>query len=419
MRSRIPSAAAALLFGIGLPSVIAAQRAQPARLSSFDPRSVEDLRWRYIGPVGNRVASVVGVPGEPNVYYAGAASGGIWKTVDAGIHWSPIFDEQDVSSIGALAVAPSNPSIVWAGTGEPWIRSHISVGNGVYKSTDAGRTWTRMGLDSSGRIGRIAINPTNPDIVFVAAQGASYGPQEERGIFRTTDGGAHWQRVLFVDPNTGGIDVVMHPANPQILFAATWQLEMHTWGRESGGAGSGIYTSTDGGTTWTRLTGHGLPTHELGKIGLAIARSNPSRVYALIETGDGNPLHGRATDNGELWRSDDGGTNWRVVSYDRDLACRQPYYTRTVVSTDNPDELYFLCATFSRSLDGGLSAHTGGRGGRGGRGGAPGVPGGAVAAATRTGDTTAVVPLTAPGGDNHDMWIDPTNADRITVANDA
>ena len=397
-----------------------AQRTQPARLTSFDPRSVEDLRWRYIGPVGNRVASVVGVPSEPNVYYAGAASGGIWKTVDGGIHWTPVFDDQDVSSVGALAVAPSNPDIVWAGTGEPWIRSHISIGNGVYKSVDAGRTWTRMGLDSTGRIGRIVIDPTNPNVVFVAAQGHGYGPQDERGIFRTTDGGSHWQRVLFVDQNTGGIDVVMHPTNPQILFAAMWQLEMHTWGRESGGPGSGIYTSSDGGTSWTRLTGRGLPTHEVGKIGLAIARSNPSRLYALIETGDGNPLHGRPTDNGELWRSDDAGANWRVVSYDRDLACRQPYYTRTAVSTDNPDEMYFLCAAFSRSLDGGLTTSAGGRGaGRGARGGAPGVPGGAVPAPGRAGDTSAIVPLASPGGDNHDMWIDPTNADRMAVANDA
>ena len=400
-----------------------AQRAQPARLTTFDPASASELRWRYIGPVGNRVASVVGVPSDPNVYYAGAASGGIWKTVDAGIHWSPIFDDQDVSSVGALAVAPSNPNVVWAGTGEPWIRSHISAGNGVYKSTNAGRTWTKMGLDSSGRIGRIVIEPNNADIVFVAAQGFSYGPQEERGLYRTTDGGAHWQRVLFVDRNTGAIDVVMHPTNPQVVFAAMWQLEMHTWGRESGGPGSGIYQSTDGGATWTRLTGHGLPTHEIGKIGLAIARSNPNRVYALIETGDGNPLHGRPTDNGELWRSDDGGANWRVVSYDRDLACRQPYYTRTTASTDNPDELYFMCANFSRSLDGGITTNAGGRGGRGGRAGAPpagapGVPGGAVSAATRTGDTTAVVPLASPGGDNHDMWIDPTNANRMAVAND-
>src|SRR5437868_3656722 len=407
------------------PHVARGQRAQPARLTTFDPQSAAQLKWRYIGPVGNRVASVVGVPGDPNVYYAGAASGGLWKTVDAGIHWSPIFDDQTVSSVGALAVAPSNANIVWAGTGEPWIRSHISAGNGVYKCTYAARTWKHMGLDYSGHIGRIAIDPSNPDIVFVAAQGFSYGPQEERGIYRTTDGGAHWQRVLFVDRNTGGIDVVMHPANPQILFAAMWQLEVHTWGRESGGPGSGIYTSADGGSTWTRLTGHGLPTHEIGKIGLAIARSNPSRVYALIETGDGNPLHGRPTDNGELWRSDNGGADWRVVSYDRDLACRQPYYTRTVASTDNPDELYFLCATFSRSLDGGLTTSAGGRGGRGGRGsvaaplaGAPGVPGGANVAAGRAGDSSAVIPLASAGGDSHDMWIDPTNANRMADAND-
>jgi photosystem II stability/assembly factor-like uncharacterized protein len=420
---RFASVLPVALLSLGLTAA-RAQRAQPARVSTFDPRTAEDLRWRYIGPVGNRVSSVAGVPGDPDVYYAGAASGGIWKTVDAGIHWSPIFDDQDVSAIGALAVAPSNPNIVWAGTGEPWIRSHISIGNGVYKSVDAGRTWTKMGLDSSGRVGRIAIDPTNPDIVFIAAQGYSYGPQDDRGIYRTTDGGAHWQRVLFVDRNTGGIDVVMSPTDPHILFAATWQLEMHTWGRESGGPGSGIYQSTDGGTTWTRLTGHGLPTHEIGKIGLAVAHSDPNRVYALIETGDGNPLHGRPTDNGELWRSDDGGANWRVVSYDRDLGCRQPYYTRTVVSTDNPDELYFLCATFSRSLDGGLTTIAGGRGGgRAGRAGAPpagapGVPGGAVAAAGRAGDTTAVVPLATPGGDNHDMWIDPTNANHMAVAND-
>src|SRR3954471_7244788 len=396
---RIRLSLATITSLVVVPLCADAQRTQPSRLTSFDPATAAEMRWRYVGPVGNRVASVVGVPGDPNVYYAGAASGGIWKTIDGGIHWSPIFDDQDVSSVGALAVAPSNANVVWAGTGEPWIRSHISAGNGVYKSTDAGRTWRKMGLDSVGRVGRIAIDPSNPDIVFVAAQGFSYGPQEERGIYRTTDGGAHWQRVLFVDRNTGGIDVVMHPTNPQVLFAAMWQLEIRTWTRESGGPGSGIYTSVDGGTTWTHLTGHGLPTHEVGKIGLAIARSNPNRVYALIETGDGNPLHGRVTDNGELWRSDDGGANWRTVSYDRDLGCRQPYYTRMAVAPDNPDETYFLCATFNHSLDGGTTLTATGRGGGAGRGrartgapapaptGAPGVPGGAIAAANRTGDT--------------------------------
>ena len=390
-----------------------------AQRPSLQPVTLDDtraaLRYRYIGPVGNRVASVAGVPGDFNTYYAGAASGGIWKTVDAGIHWTPIFDDKDVSSIGALAVAPSNPNIVWAGTGEPWIRSHISLGNGVYKSTDAGRTWTKMGLDATGRVGRIAIDPANPDIVFIAAQGHSYGPQAERGIYRTTDGGRTWDKVLFVDENTGGIDVVMDPSNSRKLFAATWQFEIHTWGRESGGPGSGIYVSTDGGTTWARLKGNGLPTHDVGKISVAIARTNANRVYALIETGDGVPVHGKPTDNGELWRSDDGGTTWRVVNYDRNLACRQPYYTRTVVSTDDPEELYFMCATFSRSLDGGATSRAADAGGGGGRGGA-------LAAATpgvrRGGDSARVSPLATPGGDNHDMWIDPTNANRMAVAND-
>jgi len=372
--------------------------------------------------VGNRVASIAGVPGDPNVYYAGAASGGIWKTTDGGIHWSAIFDDQNVSSIGALAVAPSNADVVWAGTGEPWIRSHISIGNGVYKSTDAGRTWTHMGLEATGRIGRVVIDPTNPDIVFVAAQGHSYGPQQERGVYRTQDGGKTWQRVLFVDEHTGAIDVQMNAANRQVLFAAAWQLELHTWGRTSGGPGSGIFKSTDGGSTWTRLKGNGLPVHDVGKIGLAVSRSNPNRVYALIETGDGVPVNGQPTDNGELWRSEDGGATWKVVSYDRNLACRQPYYTRVTVSTDNPDEAYFLCASFSRTMDGGVSVMEGGRGGAGGAapagGGGRGGRGGGGGGGGGRGGAAQGPPMTAPGGDNHDMWIDPTNANRMAVAND-
>jgi photosystem II stability/assembly factor-like uncharacterized protein len=376
--------------------------------------SASALRFRYIGPVGNRIASVAGVIGDANVYYAGAASGGVWKTVDAGIHWSPIFDNESISSVGALAVAPSNPNIVWAGTGEPWIRSHISIGNGLYKSTDAGRTWTHSGPDSASRTGRIVIDPANPDIVFVAAQGHSYGPEQERGVYRTTDGGQTWNKVLFVDANTGAIDVVMHPTDSKTLFAAMWQLELHTWGRESGGTGSGVYVTHDGGDHWTKLEGHGLPTHEIGKVGLAISRSNPNRVYALIETGDGNPLHGRATDNGELWRSEDGGVNWKVISFDRDLACRQPYYTRMAVAPDNPDETYFLCATFNHSMDGGSTLTQTGRGGGGGRGR------GGAAPATEAGRGAPPAPVfTSPGGDNHDIWIDPTNPSRIVVGNDA
>lgn len=367
----------------------AQRRPPPPRLAlaPIDPALYEPLRFRHIGPVGNRVSAVGGVTGDPNTYYAGAASGGIWKTTDGGLTWSPVFDDHPVSSIGSLAVAPSDPNIVWAGTGESFIRSHISIGNGIYRSTDAGRTWTHMGLDATGRIGRIVIHPVNPDIVFAAALGHAYGPQPERGLYRTTDGGRTWERVLFVDQNTGAIDVVMDPNNPRILFAAMWQIEIHTWGRESGGPGSGIFVSRDGGSTWTRLTGRGLPTRPVGKIGLAIARTNSNRVYALIETGDGVPWHGQPTDTGELWRSDDGGESWRVVSHDRNLSCRQPYYTRMAVATDHADEAYFLCASYSRTLDGGVTTNVvGGQG--------------------------------SPGGDNHDMWIDPTNADRMIVGND-
>ena len=382
--------------------------------AQYTPSAAAALRWRYIGPVGNRVSSVAGVVGDPNTYYAGAASGGLWKTTDGGVHWDPIFDTQAVHSVGALAVSRSNPSIVWAGTGEPWIRSHISIGDGIYKSTDAGRTWANMGLPESGRIGRVVIHPTNPDIVFVAVQGHSYGPQQERGVYRTTDGGRTWSKVLFVDENTGAIDVVMDPQNPNKLFAGMWTLELHTWGRQSGGKGGGIFLSTDGGTTWKRLEGDGLPTHPVGKIGLSISYSNPNRVYALIETADGVPVKDEAVDNGELWRSDDGGATWKVVSYNRDLACRQAYYTRVTASTDNPDEAYFTCASFLRTLDGGVNASTGGRGGGGGGGRGRGGGGGAGGGAGGRAET----PMTAPGGDHHDMWIDPTNANRMIVGHD-
>lgn len=346
------------------------------------------LRYRYIGPVGNRLTSVAGVPGQPNIYYVGAASGGIWKTIDGGTHWDPIFDEQVVSSIGALALAPSDPNVVWAGTGEAWIRSHISVGQGIYKSTDAGKTWNLMGLEKTGRIARILIDPRNPDNVLVAAVGHAYGPQPDRGVFRTTDGGKTWEKVLFVDEKTGCSDLAMDPNNPRIVFAGMWPLEIHTWGRESGGPGSGLYKSTDGGTTWNRLTGHGLPTRTTGKFALAIARSNSNRIYALIETGDGVPLNGQETDRGKLWRSDDGGDNWRLVSYDRSLGGRTHYYFRLAVAPDNENETYYLTAGFAVSLDGGETTRAGAGFG------------------------------SSPGGDNHDMWIDPTNANRMAVAND-
>src|SRR5688572_5415045 len=199
------------------------------------------LRYRHIGPVGNRVTSVAGIPGQPNIYYVGAASGGIFKTTDGGVHWEPIFDGQPVSSIGSLAIAPTDPNIVWAGTGESCIRSHISVGQGIYKSTDAGKTWTLMGLEKTGRIGQIIIDPNNPDVVMACALGHAYGPQSDRGVYRTKDGGKNWERVLFTDENCGCSELAIDPKDPRTLFAGMWPLEIHTWGRESGGPGSGLF----------------------------------------------------------------------------------------------------------------------------------------------------------------------------------
>jgi hypothetical protein len=209
-----------------------------AQQTPINPDMYGQLKYRYIGPEGNRATSVAGPPGNPNIWYVGAASGGIFKSTDGGIHWNPIFDSEPVASIGSLAVAASDPSIVWAGTGESFIRSHISVGQGIYKSLDAGKTWSLMGLEKSGRIGRVEIDPRNPDVVLACALGHAYGPQPERGVYRTADGGKTWDKVLFVDENTGCSDLGMDPNNSGILFAGMWQIEIHTWGRTSGGARS-------------------------------------------------------------------------------------------------------------------------------------------------------------------------------------
>ncbi|MGE0551854.1 MAG: WD40/YVTN/BNR-like repeat-containing protein [Gemmatimonadales bacterium] len=352
-----------------------------------DPALYQSLRFRHIGPEGNRVASVAGVAGDPDVYYAGSASGGIAKSTDGGIHWTQVFDDQPVSSVGAIAVAPSDPNVVFAGTGEPNLRSNISVGWGMFKSTDAGKSWQRAGLEATGRIGRIAIHPTNPDVVLATAVGHGYGPQADRGVYKTIDGGKTWKQVLFVDQDTGANDVEFDPTNPRIVYATTWQIVIYTWGRKSGGPGSGIWKSTDGGDTWTRLTGNGLPTKPFGKVDLAVAQSSPNRIYALIETSDGVPLPGVEAEAGELWRSDDAGATWQVVSYDRDLAGRTQYYTRMIVAPDNADEAYFLTASWAKTLDGGA--------------------------------TIINPPFSeVPGGDHHDIWIDPTDADRMIVGHD-
>lgn len=350
----------------------------------IDSNTFKQLEFRHIGPPGNRVSAVAGVPGDPNVYYMGNPAGGIFKTTDAGINWIPVFDEQEVPFIGSLAVAASDSNIVWAGTGETWFRNnnkYLPIGNGVYKSTDAGMTWIHAGLEKTGRIGRIVIDPRDPDIVFAAAMGHSFGPQEERGVFRTRDAGKTWERVLFVDPNTGAADIAMDPNNSNILFAGMWQTEAE----RSGGPGSGIYASRDGGDTWRKLSGHGLPEAPIGKVGIAIAPSNSQRIYALIETGGGIPFKGQETGDGVLWMSNDGGENWTLVSYDRDMTSRSHYYARAAVSPDNPDEVFFLAARLSLSTDAGKSIKSIGQG---------------------------------LHGDHHDMWIDPTNGDRIIESND-
>ena len=359
-----------------------------AGAASLDSSKWASLKWRHIGPEGNRITSTAGVIGDPSTYYAGAASGGIWKTTDDGITWKPIFEGQPVSSIGSLAVAPNDPNVVWAGTGEPFIRSHISVGWGVFKSTDAGKNWQKMGLENTGRISRIIVHPTNPDVVYVASLGHAYGPQPDRGIFRTMDGGKSWEKVLFVNDSTGASDLIMDPNNPRILFAATWQLEIHTWGRTSGGAGSGIWMSRDGGTTWKRVQGNGLPTSTLGKIGLGMSRANSDRIYALVEVGDGVPSTvSPKAETGRLWRSDDGGTNWKKMTDDRQVAGRTHYYNRFGVMPDNADEAYFLSANWAKTLDGGQTI-------------------------------IDPPPQEIPYGDHHDIWIDPTNANRMLVTHD-
>ena len=346
-----------------------------ARAQQPDAEDEGQFKFRFVGPrVGNRIAAAAGVPGDPSTYYAGAASGGVWKSTDGGNHWKPIFDKQPVAAIGALAVATSDPSIVWAGTGEAWvIRDSDVMGNGIYKSTDAGKTWTNMGLPETGRIGRIVINPSNPDIVFACALGRTTGPQQERGVFRTTDGGQHWDRVLFANENVGCSGLSMDAHNPRTLFAGMWQVEMHTWGEFSGGPGSGVYVTHDGGTKWTRIEEHGLPKSPLGKIDVAVAPTNSSRVFALIQT----------KDQGSLWRSDDAGEHWKAVNYQRALTGRAGYYIRLAVSPANDNELYVANSSFHQSLDGG--------------------------------ENFKEVPW---GGDTHDIWIDPTNSDRIIVTDD-
>lgn len=350
-------------------------RADAQRRGFGGPPVPEGLQFRFMGPaVGNRIAAVAGVPGDNTTYYVGAASGGVWKTTDSGGRWTPIFDGQSAQAIGSLAVASSDHKTVWAGTGEGWvIRDSDMMGNGIYKSTDAGQTWQNMGLAETGRIGRIIIHPTNPDIVYACAVGRATGPQQERGVFRTKDGGKNWDRVLFVDPDTGCSGLSIDSNDPNTLIAGMWQVVMHTYAMFSGGPSSGVHITHDGGNTWKRIEGHGMPHSPVGKIDVAIAPKNSKRMYALIQTAD----------QGSIWRSDDGGENWTNGSWQRELVGRAGYYIRLAVSPANPDEVLVADSSFWQSTDGGKSFRS--------------------------------VPW---GGDTHDIWFDPLNADRICVTHD-
>ncbi len=342
--------------------------------AQVDPVLVGGMQWRQIGPFrGGRVLAVAGIPGDPNTYYFGAVAGGVFKSTNGGMTWVPTFDKQDVSSIGALAVADADHNILYVGTGEACLRGNISYGDGVYKSTDGGQTWKNLGLKDSRHIGAVIIDPRNPDIVLVAALGHAWGPNSERGVFRTADGGKTWQKVLYKDDNTGAIDVVFDPHNSSIVYAAMYQVRRQPWTFTSGGPGSGLYKSTDGGLTWKQLQGHGLPEGELGRIGVSVSGANSNRVYALIEAKQGG-----------LYRSDDAGNTWTLVNDDERYRQRAWYFTHVFADPQNADTVYVLNTGLFRSNDGG-----------------------------KTFDL-----LPAPHGDHHGLWIDPTDPKRIMNSND-
>ncbi len=339
----------------------------------FQAKQFKGLQWRQIGPFrGGRVLAVTGVPGHPRTFYFGAVSGGVWKTTDAGISWQPLFQHQKVSSIGAIAVAPSDPNVVYVGTGESCPRGDLSFGDGMYKSVDGGKTWKHIGLNDTRHIAAIIVDPQNPDRVFVAALGHVFGPNSERGIYRSLDGGKTWQRVLYKDDNTGGDDVVFDPQNPHILFAALWQVRRTPWGFSSGGPGSGLYKSLDGGDTWQPVSGHGFPAGVLGKIGVAVA-ANGERVYAQIEAKKGG-----------FYVSNDQGKHWTRVNANHNLRQRAWYFTHVIADPRNTNTVYVLNTSVMRSTDGGRN----------------------------------FTPMPVPHGDNHGLWIAPRHTARMIAGND-
>lgn len=340
-----------------------------------EEKPFKGMKYRLIGPFrGGRSLTAAGIPGDPTTYYFGATGGGVWKSTDGGSTWSPIFDKEGTGSIGSIAVAQSDHNVLYVGTGEACLRGNISQGDGVYKSLDAGKTWKNVGLSDSRAIGKVIIDPDNPDKVFVAALGHPYGPNSERGVFRTLDGGKTWDKVLYKDENTGAVDVAFDPHNSSIVFAALWQVHRTSWTLDDGGPGSGIYRSTDGGTTWKRLEEHGLPKGPYGRIGIAVG-ANSDRVYALIEA---------KTPDGGLYRSDDGGDTWEFVNPSHNLWQRPWYYMHIVADPKNENVIYIMDVDTYKSTDGGHLFNK----------------------------------VKVPHGDNHGLWIDPKDTRRMIASND-
>jgi photosystem II stability/assembly factor-like uncharacterized protein len=351
-----------------------------AAAQAVPPEFYSGLNWRLIGPFrGGRVVAVSGVPGNATTFYFGAVDGGIWQTTDAGMVWKPIFDGQHVASIGAIAVAPSDPKIIYAGTGEADIRSDLSSGDGIYKSTDGGQTWSNVGLRESRQISRIVVDTHNASVVYVAALGCAYGPNPERGVFKTSDGGAHWTKVLDQGPDIGASDVAMASVNSNVLFATMWHARRPPWSTYAplGGAGSGLYRSRDSGQSWSRLTGAGLPDGAWERTGVAVS-ANGKRVYALIDT--------KKAGGAGLYRSDDGGDTWALVNSDSRLTSRSWYFGNITIDPKNDDVIYIPNVALYRSEDGGK--------------------------------TVAIV-RGAPGGDDyHQIWVDPADSTRMILGTD-
>jgi photosystem II stability/assembly factor-like uncharacterized protein len=371
-----------LVFTATVGVVLAAQETPPPSTTQTatdknqgtTPKEFKPLKYRSIGPAaGGRVSRAAGVPGDSATYYLAAASGGVWKTTDSGASWKPIFDDQPVSSIGSIAISPSNPSIIYVGSGEANIRGNVAAGNGIYKSSDAGKTWSRV-WSHDGQIGKMIVHPENPDIAFAAVLGHAFGPNPDRGVYRTKDGGRTWVQVLKKDDNTGAADVEVDPSNPLVVFAGMWQARRLPWDLVSGGPGSGLYVSRDGGDTWKQLKGEGLPDGIWGKIGMAIAPSDSRRVYALIEA-----------EKGGLFRSDDGGGTWELVNPSRALRQRAWYYSTLTVNPANREEVWFPQVPMLHTIDGGKTLQY--------------VKG-------------------LHHGDLHDVWIDPRNPKRMIASND-